>query len=234
MRGQDQITAVVADDSALFRSGLVGLLGAAGVSVLAEAGEATALERALAAQAPAVALVDVRMPPTHTDEGIKAAIRLRERFPALGVLVLSTYAESEWVARLLPGGAGPPGVLPEDGGGHGETRVKDGVENVETLVAAMRRVAAGGTAVDPEVVARLLASRSRDDGPLARLTARERDVLGLMAQGLSNAGIGKRLHLASKTVEAHVAHIFTTLGLLTDDDTNRRVRAVVTLLRSDG
>jgi len=222
MRGQDQITAVVADDSALFRSGLVGLLGAAGVSVLAEAGEATALERAVAAHAPAVALVDVRMPPTHTDEGIKAAIRLRERFPALGVLVLSTYAESEWVARLLAGGADRLGYL-----------LKDRVDNVETLVAAMRRVAAGGTAVDPEVVARLLASRSRDDGPLARLTARERDVLGLMAQGLSNAGIGKRLHLASKTVEAHVAHIFTTLGLLTDDDTNRRVRAVVTLLRSD-
>jgi DNA-binding NarL/FixJ family response regulator len=223
MRGQDQITAVVADDSALFRSGLVGLLGAAGVTVLAEAGEATALERAVDAHAPAVALVDVRMPPTHTDEGIDAAIRLRERFPALGVLVLSTYAESEWVARLLAGGADRLGYL-----------LKDRVDNVETLVAAMSRVAAGGTAVDPEVVARLLASRSRDDGPLARLTVRERDVLGLMAQGLSNVGIGKRLHLAPKTVEAHVAHIFTTLGLLTDDDTNRRVRAVVTLLRSDG
>jgi DNA-binding NarL/FixJ family response regulator len=223
MRGQDHLTAVVADDSALFRSGLVGLLGAAGVAVLAEAGEAAALERAVAAQAPAVALVDVRMPPTHTDEGIEAAIRLRQRFPALGVLVLSTYAESEWVARLLEGGADRLGYL-----------LKDRVDNVETLVAAMSRVAAGGTAVDPEVVARLLASRSRDDGPLARLTVRERDVLGLMAQGLSNVGIGKRLHLAPKTVEAHVAHIFTTLGLLTDDDTNRRVRAVVTLLRSDG
>jgi DNA-binding NarL/FixJ family response regulator len=223
MRGQDHLTAVVADDSALFRSGLVGLLGAAGVAVLAEAGEAAALERAVAAQAPAVALVDVRMPPTHTDEGIEAAIRLRQRFPALGVLVLSTYAESEWVARLLEGGADRLGYL-----------LKDRVDNVETLVAAMRRVAGGGTAVDPEVVARLLASRSRDDGPLARLTGRERDVLGLMAQGLSNVGIGKRLHLAPKTVEAHVAHIFTTLGLLTDDDTNRRVRAVVTLLRSDG
>ncbi len=223
VRAATQLSAVVADDSVLFRSGLVGLLGAAGVAVRAEAGDAAALERAVAAEAPAVALVDVRMPPTHTDEGIEAAIRLRERFPTLGVLVLSTYAESEWVARLLAGGADRLGYL-----------LKDRVDNIEALVAAMRRVAAGGTAVDPEVVARLLASRSRADGPLARLTPRERDVLGLMAQGLSNVGIGKRLHLAPKTVEAHVAHIFTTLGLLTDDDTNRRVRAVVTLLRSDG
>ena len=223
MPAPGQLTAVVADDSVLFRSGLVGLLRAAGVGVLAEAGDAVALVRAVAAAAPSVALVDVRMPPTHTDEGIEAAIRLRERFPALGVLVLSTYAESEWVARLLAGGADRLGYL-----------LKDRVDNVETLVAGMRRVAAGGTAVDPEVVARLLASRSRADGPLARLTARERDVLGLMAQGLSNVGIGRRLHLAPKTVEAHVAHIFTTLGLLTDDGTNRRVRAVVTLLRSDG
>jgi DNA-binding NarL/FixJ family response regulator len=161
------------------------------------------------------------MPPTHTDEGIDAAIRLRERFPGLGVLVLSTYAESEWVARLLSGGADRLGYL-----------LKDRVDNVDTLVAAMRRVAAGGTAVDPEVVARLLAARSRPDGPLARLTPRERDVLGLMAEGLSNVGIGRRMHLAPKTVEAHVAHIFTTLGLHTDDDSNRRVRAVVTLLRS--
>src|SRR3954451_24723989 len=119
MGGQDQITAVVADDSALFRSGLVGLLRAAGVAVLAEAGEAAALERAVAAQAPGVALVDVRMPPTHTDEGIEAAIRLRQRFPALGVLVLSTYAESEWVARLLAGGAGRLGFLLEERGGQG-------------------------------------------------------------------------------------------------------------------
>jgi DNA-binding NarL/FixJ family response regulator len=220
-RTEEQVTAVVADDSALFRSGLVGLLGTAGVDVLAEAGDAQSLERAVAACHPAVALVDVRMPPTHTDEGIDAAIRLRERFPGLGVLVLSTYAESEWVARLLSGGADRLGYL-----------LKDRVDNVETLVAARRRVAAGGTAVDPEVVARLLTARSRPDGPVAGLTPRERDVLGLMAEGLSNIGIGRRMHLAPKTVEAHVAHIFTTLGLHTDDDTNRRVRAVVTLLRS--
>jgi DNA-binding NarL/FixJ family response regulator len=217
----EPLTAVVADDSTLFRSGLVGLLRTAGVDVLAEAADADRLERAVVACDPAVALVDVRMPPTHTDEGIAAAIRLRERFPGLGVLVLSTYAESEWVARLLAGGADRLGYL-----------LKDRVETVETLVAAMRRVAAGGTAVDPEVVARLLAARSRPDGPLAQLTTRERDVLGLMAEGLSNVGIGRRIHLAPKTVEAHVAHIFTTLGLHTDDDSNRRVRAVVTLLRS--
>jgi len=221
MRTGEPVTAVVADDSTLFRSGLVGLLRTAGVDILAEAADADGLEQAVRACRPAVALVDVRMPPTHTDEGIDAAIRLRERFPGLGVLVLSTYAESEWVARLLEGGADRLGYL-----------LKDRVDNIDTLVAAMRRVAAGGTAVDPEVVARLLAARSRSDGPLARLTPRERDVLGLMAEGLSNVGIGRRMHLAPKTVEAHVAHIFTTLGLHTDDDSNRRVRAVVTLLRS--
>jgi DNA-binding NarL/FixJ family response regulator len=215
------LTVVVADDSTLFRSGLVGLLRTAGVDVLAEAPDAGALERAVAACRPAVAIVDVRMPPTHTDEGIEAAIRLRAKFPEVGVLVLSTYAESEWVARLLEAGADRLGYL-----------LKDRVDNVEALVAAIRRVASGGTAVDPEVVARLLAARSRPNGPVARLTPRERDVLGLMAEGLSNVGIGRRMHLAPKTVEAHVAHIFTTLGLQTDDDSNRRVRAVVTLLRS--
>jgi DNA-binding NarL/FixJ family response regulator len=221
MRTREPLTAVVADDSALFRSGLVGLLRTAGVDVLAEAADADRLERAVVVCDPAVALVDVRMPPTHTDEGIAAAIRLRERFPGLGVLVLSTYAESEWVARLLAGGADRLGYL-----------LKDRVDNVQTLVAAMRRVAAGGTAVDAEVVARLLAARAQSDGPLAQLTPRERAVLGLMAEGLSNVGIGRRMHLSPKTVEAHVAHIFTTLGLHTDDDSNRRVRAVVTLLRS--
>jgi len=212
---------VLADDSALFRSGLAGLLTAAGIDVLADVDNVPAALAATARYAPSVVVLDVRMPPTHTDEGIDAAIRIRSQHPRQGVMVLSTYAESEWVARLLAGGADRLGYM-----------LKDRVDDITTLIDALHRVADGGTAIDPHVVARMIAHRTRT-GALDPLTQRERDVLTLMAEGLSNVGISRRLHLAPKTVEAHVASIFAGLHLHADTDTNRRVRAVMTYLRSE-
>jgi DNA-binding NarL/FixJ family response regulator len=209
----------LADDSALFRDGLAALLTAAGVDVVGVAADVPGAHAVAAAQRPDVVVLDVRMPPTHTDEGIRAAVELHSAFPGLGVLVLSTYAESEWVTRLLAGGADRLGYL-----------MKDRVDDVQALVEALHRVAAGGTAVDPELVSKLVGARVRGGG-LDRLTAREREVLALMAEGMSNAGIGRRLYLAPKTVEAHVARIFLALGLQPDSDGNRRVRAVITFLR---
>jgi len=221
MSGVNSVLRVVlADDSALFRDGLAALLTAAGVEVVAAAGDVPGARAAAAEHRPDVVVLDVRMPPTHTDEGIRAAVELHEEFPALGVLVLSTYAESEWVSRLLAGGADRLGYL-----------MKDRVDDVRALVEALRRVAGGGTAVDPELVSKLVRARVRG-GALDRLTAREREVLALMAEGMSNAGIGRRLFLAPKTVEAHVARIFLALDLEADSDGNRRVRAVITFLRS--
>ena len=219
--GAEPLSVVLADDSALFRSGLAALLSAAGVDVLAEAPDVPTVLRALERRRPTVVVLDVRMPPTHTDEGIGAAIEIRTRYPRQAVLILSTYAESEWVARLLSVGADRLGYM-----------LKDRVDDVGSLIDALTRVAAGGTAIDPQVIARLVTHRTRT-GTLDHLTGRERDVLALMAEGLSNAGIGRHLHLASKTVEAHVAAIFTGLGLSPDADANRRVRAVVTFLRTE-
>lgn len=226
MTGRPALRVVLADDSVLFRSGLAGLLTAAGVTVVAEAANVPELDAALAQHGPDVdvAVLDVRMPPTHEDEGIVAAIRLRQDHPDLGVLVLSTYAESAWVARLLAGGTHGLGYL-----------LKDRVNDVANLVDALDRVHAGGTAVDPEVVARLVQDRAGTDSVSRRvraLTERERDVLALMAVGLSNGGIAHRLYLSPKTVEGHVASIFATLDLPPDTDANRRVRAVLTFLRS--
>ena len=219
--GGRALRAVLADDSTLFRDGLAALLVDAGIDVAATAADVPTAHAAVATHHPDVAVLDVRMPPTHTDEGIRAATEMRAAFPDLGVLVLSTYAESDWVTRLLAGGADRLGYL-----------MKDRVDDVQTLVEAMYRVAAGGTAVDPELVAKLLNIRARG-GALDRLTQRERDVLALMAEGMSNVGIGSRLYLAPKTVEAQVAKIFLTLGLHADSDGNRRVRAVLAFLRSD-
>jgi DNA-binding NarL/FixJ family response regulator len=217
-----RLRVVLADDSALFRGGLAALLRAVDVDVIAQAEDVPGVLAAIERQRPDVAVLDVRMPPTHTDEGIRAALEIRQDFPDVGVVVLSTYAESEWVARLLAGGADRLGYL-----------LKDRVDDVASLVAALRRVAAGGTAVDPAVVTQLLGRRARSGG-LEALTDRERSVLALMAEGLTNAAIARRLYLAPKTVETHVAAIFTTLGLVTDADANRRVRAVVTFLRAAG
>jgi DNA-binding NarL/FixJ family response regulator len=218
--GAARLRVVLGEDSGLFRRGLAALLVAAGIDVVGEADDATGLLAVVEKHLPDVAVLDVRMPPTHTDEGIRAAIEIRRRTPSVGVVVLSTYAESEWVARLLAGGADRLGYL-----------LKDNVDDVASLVDALERVAHGGTAVDPSVVAQLLAKRARAGG-LDVLTDREREVLALMAEGLTNTAIARRLFLAPKTVESHVASIFTALGLAPDGDANRRVRAVVTFLRS--
>jgi len=215
---------VVADDSALFRRGLAGLLSAAGLQVLAEVGDVPGVLAAVEACRPDAVLLDIRMPPTHTDEGIRAALQLRAEHPSIGVLVLSTYAESEWVARLLVEGAAGVGYL-----------LKDRVDDVTSLLDAIRRVAAGGTAIDPELVASLLNARARSAAPtpLAALSSRERDVLQLMAEGFSNSGISRRLHLSPRTVETYVAGLFTKLSFPPDDgDLNRRVLAVLAFLRA--
>ena len=210
---------VLADDSVLFRRGLAELLGDAGVEVVAQVGDVPRLMSAVEALAPDAAVVDVRMPPDHTDEGIRAALALRQRFPGLGVLVLSTYVETQWVTQLLGGGTDGLGYL-----------LKDRVDDVRSLVEALRRVARGGTALDHEVVTRLV---RRGGHGLERLSARQRDVLTLMGQGLSNGGIARRLNINERTIETHVTAIFTQLDLDHHLDVNRRVLAVLTLLRGN-
>lgn len=213
---------VIADDSGIFRRGLRLLLEAGGIEVLGDVGDVPGLLRCVADEQPDVCICDVRMPPTFSDEGVRAAEEIRRRWPAVGVLLLSTYAETAWAERLL-----------EDGGGAGYL-LKDRVDQVPELIDALRRVAGGGTALDPEVV-RSLVRRRRATGRLDTLTDRERRVLQLMAQGLSNAGIGRDLFISAKTVETHVATVFAKLGLSggnADPDRNRRVLAVLAYLRS--
>lgn len=213
------LSVVLVDDSALFRQGLAGLLTAAGLEVSAQLSSAEGLVRALDDAHPDVAILDVRMPPTHTDEGIRLATELRSSHPDLGVLVLSTYTEGLWANQLFAGGSKGLGYL-----------IKDRVDDVPALVAAIRRIAAGGTVVDPEVVSRLLALTQRRSS-LTDLTDRERAVLSLMAEGRSNVGIGKELFLSPRTVEAHIAAVFTKLPLDAEDNTmNRRVLAVLAYL----
>ena len=212
----------LADDSALFREGLAMLLGAAGVEIVGQASNADALLEQIAADPPDVAIIDVRMPPTFTDEGLAAAERIRATHPEVGVLVLSTYAETPYAVRLLGDGRRGTGYL-----------LKDRVDDLSALLDALRRIAAGGLVVDEEIVARLLAHRRRADA-LDRLTERERAVLQQMAEGRSNQGIGAKLHLAPKTVENHVASVFAKLDMPVSPDDNRRVLAVLTWLRASG
>jgi DNA-binding NarL/FixJ family response regulator len=215
------VRVVLADDSGIFRDGLRLLLEAAGMQVLASVGDSQSLITAVVGLVPDVAVIDVRMPPSHTDEGIRAAEEIRSLEPRTGCLVLSTYVEPAWVERLLAGDPAGVGYL-----------LKDRVEDVDRLVDALRRVARGGVALDPEAVTALLAARRTDD-PVDRLSPRERDVLALLAEGRSNVGIGQELHLSVKTVETHVAHIFRSLGLDGEDLTaNRRVQAAVQHLRA--
>ncbi len=209
---------VLADDSGIFRQGLAALLAAAGVTVTASVASVDDLMAAVAGNQPDIAIVDVRMPPTNTDEGIRAADHLHRAYPRLGVLVLSTYVEARWVTRLLD--AVPEGV------GY---LLKDRVEDVAALLGVMQRIAAGGIALDPEVVTVLMSAR-RHAQPLARLTPREREVLTLIAEGQSNAGIADTLVLSVKTVEAHVASIFRALDLDATTSDNRRVKAALTFL----
>lgn len=210
---------VLAEDSGIFREGLSLLLQQAGVVVCAGVSNVPTLHQAVEEHRPEVAVIDVRLPPTFTDEGIRAAVRLREFNPGLGILVLSTQVDPTWAMALLD--AVPTGV------GY---LLKDRVADVGTLLDALRRVAAGGLALDSHVVQAILTGRAARE-PLTRLTSRERDVLALLAEGRSNLGISDELHLATKTVEAHIAAIFRAFGLETETTENRRVHAALTYLR---
>ncbi|HSK16088.1 MAG TPA: response regulator transcription factor, partial [Gaiellaceae bacterium] len=201
------------------RKGLARVLGEAGMEVVAQVGDADALHHAVHRERPDVAVVDVRMPPTQTDEGARAAREIRERHPEIGILVLSQVVEAKHALDLFSEHPEGFGYL-----------LKDRVLEVDEFVESVRRVARGGTAVDPEVVAQLV-GRRRSPDPLEELTPREREVLGLMAEGRSNQAICSALFLSPKTVETHVHAIFTKLGLMTDPDDHRRVLAVLAYLR---
>ncbi|MCK9895111.1 response regulator transcription factor [Frankia sp. AgB32] len=213
---------VIADDSTLFREGLAMLLTSSGVEVVAQYADANELVQGLPETRPDAVILDIRMPPTFTDEGLVAAERIRVQHPGTAVLMLSTYAETPYALRLLGDGSGGLGYL-----------LKDRVDDVGALQDALRRVAEGRLVLDEEIVAGLLAHRRHSD-ELARLTPRERSVLGHMAEGRSNQGIGSRLHLAPKTVENHIAGVFNKLGMPASADDNRRVLAVLTWLRAAG
>uniref|UniRef100_A0AAU3GTG4 Response regulator transcription factor n=1 Tax=Streptomyces sp. NBC_01401 TaxID=2903854 RepID=A0AAU3GTG4_9ACTN len=209
---------VIAEDDPLLREGLALLLRAEALDVVATAGTPDALLEAVDAHRPDVAIVDVRMPPTHTDEGIRAAVEARRRRPDLAVLVLSAYVEQAFATELLADGSARLGYL-----------LKERVGRVEEFLEALNRVADGGTAIDPEVVAQLFA-RTRPDAHLDRLSPRERDVLALMAEGLGNAAIAERLVVTDGAVHKHIRSIFAKLDLAPADRTDRRVAAVLRYL----
>jgi DNA-binding NarL/FixJ family response regulator len=211
---------VVADDVLLTRRGIVDLLQSAQVDVVGEADTADALLRLVRSQLPDVAVVDIRMPPTHTDEGLVAARLIRQEQPQVGVLVLSQYVEPRYAMQLLEDHPQGLGYL-----------LKDRVVDIATVVDAMRRIADGETVVDPTIVARLLARRRPSD-PISRLTDREREVLALVAEGMSNQAIARRIVVTERTVEAHVTQIFRKLDLADSPDSHRRVLAVLAWLRS--
>jgi len=206
---------VIAEDAVLLREGLTRLLAEAGFEVVAAVCDGDAALRAVEEHRPDVVVLDVRMPPTHTDEGVRAALVIRRQWPEAAVLVFSQYVEERYATELLAGDTRGVGYL-----------LKDRVADVEEFLDALRRVAAGGTALDPEVVAQLLA-RSRRDRPLDALTPRERDVLALMAEGRSNVAIAARLVVGEGAVEKHVSSIFAKLGLLPAGSDHRRVLAVL-------
>ncbi|MFF1547698.1 LuxR C-terminal-related transcriptional regulator [Streptomyces sp. NPDC058291] len=211
---------VLAEDLFLLRDGLVRLLEAYDFEIAAAVETGPELERALAELEPDVAVVDVRLPPTHTDEGLQCALEARRRRPGLPVLVLSQHVEQLYARELLADGSGGVGYL-----------LKDRVFDAEQFVDAVRRVAAGGTAMDPQVIQQLLARRTNDGrGPVDRLTPREREVLELMAQGRSNGAIAGSLVVTERAVAKHTANIFVKLGLEVSDDDNRRVLAVLAYL----
>lgn len=211
----------VADDSLLFREGLVRVLESHGFDVVAETDNADDLVRRVGGLKPDVVLVDIRMPPTHTDEGLQAAHAIRRDHPDIGVVVLSQYVESTYAMRLLEDGSAGRGYL-----------LKDRVSDLAEFVAAVRRVGEGGSVVDPEVIAALVQRPAGGNGDLDELSVREREILGLMAEGRSNAGICEQLVLSRRTIESHVRTIFLKLGLAPTDDDHRRVMAVLTYLRA--
>ena len=211
---------VVAEDSVLLREGIVRLLDEAGFEVVGQAGDAEDLLRKASAHKPDVAVVDIRMPPTSTDDGLRAALEIRRNLPGTGVLLLSQYVEEGYALDLVGDGADGTGYL-----------LKDRVADVERFVDAVRRVAAGGSVLDPEVVATLLGRRRRDD-PIEALTDREREVLALMAEGRSNQAIAEQMVVTERAVEKHVTSIFSKLDLPPAPEDHRRVLAVLTFLRA--
>jgi DNA-binding NarL/FixJ family response regulator len=215
------VRVVIAEDSALLREGLARILAEGGFEVTAQAGDADGLMRAIRMEPPDVAVVDVRMPPTHTDEGARAAREIRERHPSVGVLVLSQVVEAAHALALFTDRPEGFGYL-----------LKDRVLEIDDFLESVRRVARGGSAIDPEVIAQLFGRRAEEEGPLSDLSPREREVLALMAEGLSNGGVCKRLFLSPKTVETHVNAIFTKLRLAPAPDDHRRVLAVLAFLNS--
>ncbi len=223
----EMLRIVIAEDAAVIRAGLAEILADRGHEVVAAVGDAEALMAAVAEQKPDVAIVDVRMPPDHTDEGLRAAIAIRRDHPGTGILVFSQYVETRYAADLLSmrrgahsGASGGVGYL-----------LKDRVANVAEFTDAIARVAAGGTALDPEVVTGML-NAARHTSTLATLTARERDVLALMAEGRSNTAIAERLVISDRAVEKHISNIFSKLGLPPSDSDHRRVLAVLAYLGS--
>lgn len=212
---------VIAEDSVLLREGMVHLLEEAGFDVVGQAGNAEELILKVRSYKPDVAVVDIRMPPTQTDEGLRAAKQIRSELPKTGVLVLSAYLESEYALELLSESAEGVGYL-----------LKDRVSDIEQFLSAVRRVGEGGSALDPEIVSRLVGRRRRQD-PLADLTPREREVLSLMAEGLSNAAVAAKLVVTERAVEKHVTSIFAKLRLPASPDQHRRVLAVLAFLRAD-
>ena len=207
--------AVIADDSVLVRAGIVSLVREAGIDVVAQAADAEELLEEVDRHRPDVAIVDIRMPPDYADEGVRAAHQIRARHPGIGIVILSQHVDLGTATRVLAERPERLGYL-----------LKDRVVDVEDFGGTLRRVAEGGSALDPEVVSRLLA-RSRDEGPIAALSPRERDVLQLVAEGRSNKGIGDRLEVSERAVQKHVTAIFTKFGLPAGEDDNRRILAVL-------
>ena len=212
---------VIADDNLLMREGIASLVRRAGVEVVGEAGDAEELLRVVAERAPDAAIVDVRMPPTHTDEGLRAAHAIRERHPGIGIVILSQAIEAGMALALLAEAPNGLGYL-----------LKDRVTDYQDFARTVRRVAAGGCALDPQVIDQLLTSPP-DGGRLARLSAREREVLGLIAEGRSNKGTADRLGVSERAIQKHVTSIFDKLELEAGESDNRRVLAVVAFLRPD-
>lgn len=218
MAAPDAVRVVIAEDSAILRDGLVQLLADRGFDVVRAVGDATSLAKVVAAEPPDVAVVDIRMPPTFTDEGLRTAIELRRHHPGVGILVFSQYVETRYAAELLAGGAAGIGYL-----------LKDRVADVADFAEALVRVASGGTALDPEVVTQLMGASRRTDA-LAGLSSREREVLALMAEGRTNSAIATSLVVSEGAVEKHIANIFAKLDLPASSTDHRRVLAVLRYL----
>jgi DNA-binding NarL/FixJ family response regulator len=214
------VRVVLAEDSVLLREGVARILDDAGFEVVGQAGNADELLLKVRSYSPDVAIVDIRMPPTHTDEGLRAAQEIREKHPTCGVLVLSQYVEATYAMELLAESAEGVGYL-----------LKDRVSDVNEFADAVRRVGEGGSALDPTIVSQLVGRRRRDD-PIDQLTPREREVLGLMAEGRSNSGIAEQLVVTDRAVEKHVTSIFSKLRLPAASEDHRRVLAVLAYLRS--